>query len=293
MEVVITVHGIETLALWNDKIRPVLSGIDDFIHQPHTYGDCRWWQKRGKYRLWRVFFDRTRSAAESDFLRAYDQVIREYGVVPSIIAHSFGTYIVASVLDRHNFVRYDAVVLCGSIVDRDFAWDPTRVRRVLNDVAGKDAIVGLLARACVRRWIPGSGASGREGFRTSPDSHIRNAAFPTYSHSTHFITSRHCRDYWVPFILDTEKFKALCQACHDAPHDAGLHEEFDRLHGPLIHKYVTLFFRDLPPARQRDAARTIRRFVIDRGRHGRDRPHRVVLKYADAVHAETSNANEV
>jgi pimeloyl-ACP methyl ester carboxylesterase len=288
MKVVITVHGIETLALWNDEIRPSLSGIEDFIHVPHTYGGGHDWSDRGKFRAWRLLFEFTRNRAVSAFLKRYEATVLEYGVRPSIIAHSFGTYVIAQALEKYPFVNYDAVILCGSIVSPDYLWDPRRVTRVRNEIAPLDRPVGLLAYSGIRRRIPGSGPSGVSGFTQGPG-FVRQEEFARYSHSTHFVSRLHCDKYWVPFILNTEAFRDLCEQCcqaDDSPIRTGAEREFDREYGPLIGRYVEQFCQSGTATRRLEIAALVRRLVIDRGRRGREAAECLIRRYTAAIAAE-------
>jgi pimeloyl-ACP methyl ester carboxylesterase len=281
MPVVITIHGVETLALWFNKIQPALSGIDGLIHCPHTYGDDRLWRRHRKFRVWRAFFDRTRHQAERDFVRLYEAVVSEYREAPSIIAHSFGTYVVAQAFHKYQ-LEYDAVVLCGSIVDRDFQWDPSRVRRVRNDISGNDRVVRLFRSQWLCRRIPGTGSSGLDGFR-NPPRHVEEWRFPQYAHSDALMTKLHCSKRWVPFILGTEEFMKACQDCFTDP--LKLHR-FDAAYGSVIHREVELLFRNEPLSVRNAARRYVRRLVIDIGRQGRNHAEPLVRKCAYLVRAD-------
>jgi hypothetical protein len=61
---------------------------------------------------------------------------------PRIIAHSFGTYLVARALELNPELKFDRVIFCGSIVRRDYPWSRIiaagQVGRVLNDYGDRD-----------------------------------------------------------------------------------------------------------------------------------------------------------
>ena len=52
-----------------------------------------------------------------DMLRPDDPLKR-----PSVIAHSFGTFIVANCLYRHEEIKIDKLILLGSVLPIDFEW---------------------------------------------------------------------------------------------------------------------------------------------------------------------------
>lgn len=61
---------------------------------------------------------------------------------PSIVAHSFGTYIFGNALMRYPFLRFNKVLLCGSILPADFPWDVLvdrgQVQAVRNEHGARD-----------------------------------------------------------------------------------------------------------------------------------------------------------
>jgi pimeloyl-ACP methyl ester carboxylesterase len=94
----------------------------------------------------------------------------------SIIAHSFGTWLALEALEAENGgLRYDRVVLTGSIVRRAFPWESVIRRRhwvqaVRNERADGDWVVRL-AGAFSRLAgpiAPEAGASGVAGFLEAP-----------------------------------------------------------------------------------------------------------------------------
>lgn len=113
-----------------------------------------------------------------------------------VIAHSFGSYIVNRILKEASDIRFERVVLCGSIVPRNFRWDIYGAgldsERVVNDVGTND-MWPVVATACSF----GYGASGRLGFQTA---RVTDRYFP-YEHSD-FFNSDHIKNFWLPFISD-------------------------------------------------------------------------------------------
>jgi pimeloyl-ACP methyl ester carboxylesterase len=162
--VVMTVHGIRTRGEWQKNIGPELVG-EGFVPVPLDYdyftsvAMCLPWRRKSKL----------------DWLReAYDAVRLKSGVErPSVICHSFGTWLVGELLRRYDDVRFDAIVLAGSILPADYDWlsaiEDSRVLAVRNEMATRDVWPG------VARWIPpmyGGGAfgdSGASGFTQEHD----------------------------------------------------------------------------------------------------------------------------
>lgn len=78
------------------------------------------------------------------------QVRRQYTGPISVIAHSFGTYIIGRYLMEAKDImeKFDAVILCGSILNKNYDWlpllDEAVVGRVLNTISTKDEWVKFL-----------------------------------------------------------------------------------------------------------------------------------------------------
>jgi len=114
----------------------------------------------------------------------------------SVIAHSFGTYIVSKILERHTDIDFHRIIFCGSIVPTTFRWDHYKSRfekPVLND-CGMFDIWPVFAKFAT--W--GYGPSGRFGFGSG---RVRDR-FHRFKHSD-FFTERNSHffsDYWKPFL---------------------------------------------------------------------------------------------
>ena len=84
------------------------------------------------------------------FLALYDRVRARHGP-PSVIAHSFGTYLVTRALSDFEGARLPALILFGSIVSETFDWGTIVARgqvtpaRMRNEVGAHAAIVRLAA----------------------------------------------------------------------------------------------------------------------------------------------------
>jgi hypothetical protein len=184
---VISLHGIRTRGAWQKTVNSDLQR-NGFRHELFDYGHFGVLQlvlpwRRARKIVW--------------FRDEYERRIRETGLVPSVIAHSFGTYIVAKAMEKYEEVRFDRVIFCGSIVRRDYAWDSIvrrgQVRAVLNEYGGKDFWVKLAG------WFVGDvGRSGALGFECSvPTVYQRRRLL--FRHSDYFYPLNY-RENWIPFL---------------------------------------------------------------------------------------------
>jgi hypothetical protein len=144
----------------------------------------------------------TREAKLDWLRRQYDAEMHDRRLVlasgrpPSVVAHSFGTYILGYTLLRFDFIRFDKVILCGSILPPDFPWDLLiergQVQAVRNEFGVRDPWVRRV------RWIVrGTGPSGAVGF-TCKHPRLEQEEFD-FDHGDYFGLD-HMEDRWVPFL---------------------------------------------------------------------------------------------
>jgi hypothetical protein len=185
---VISLHGIRTHGVWQKTITPLLSKKGWTVH-PLDYG------RFGLHKFCRA---KARNAKidwfRDEYTRIYDGTDPNR---PSIIAHSFGTYIVAAALEKYEAIRFNKIIFCGSIVDPNYPWltilNNDQAKQVRNDYGRLDLWSKLADLA-----VSDAGPSGAEGFKTK-DPRIINKEFKKYKHSDYF-NELHFRSYWIPFI---------------------------------------------------------------------------------------------
>ncbi len=170
-KIVVTIHGIRTTGGWQKEITPALA----------SHGLIPYHINYGYFFTTRFFFKPFRERQIEAIRRELINLRKDTGVNRiSIIAHSFGTFIAMEALRRDNGeLKYDRVVLTGSILPRNFDWRTLFERElataVFNVRATSDWVVSLaaflsgsgggrLARAA--HWLTGlnAGDSGRRKF---------------------------------------------------------------------------------------------------------------------------------
>lgn len=184
---IILVHGIRTQAEWQQRIAKALEVDPELEVMPTSYG----------------FFDVFRFLLPLLWLRKgpinrIKQYIRIVLGDPttqrlSIIAHSFGSYIISKILEEEPDIRLHGLILCGSVIPDEFQWGHYQHRiglKVINDCGDHD-IWPILARSCT--W--GYGSSGRLGFgHPQVTDRFHNAA-----HSDLF-SQEFAQEYWLPYL---------------------------------------------------------------------------------------------
>ena len=194
--VLATIHGVRSKANWNAEIAPIASS-QNWVFAPFVYEDE---DAVG------LLTDRKKSKAIIEAFRdwVYDLGCR-YPYNISIIAHSFGTYILASYIsgfDKFLPIRLNAVVLTGSIINPEFNWEShkgVRVAQVLNEVAPNDQWVKHIPKL---KWItanPLYGNSGVVGFSKECEILVQesNDIFDHNNVIKRDVIERH----WMPFLM--------------------------------------------------------------------------------------------
>ena len=190
---VVALHGIRTQAAWQRAFSEVAgrSGLAAHVD--------RW--NFGYFSVFRFLMPWARLAKVRWFRTTYQQEFREAGTAaaterPSIVAHSFGTYILGNALLRYPYLRFDKVLLCGSILPRSFPWDQIvergQVQALRNEYGSHDVWTRAVA------WVvPGTGPSGLLGF-TAQHARIEQERF-NFEHSEYFERG-HMDNRWLPFL---------------------------------------------------------------------------------------------
>lgn len=194
IRVICPLHGIRTRAVWQ-------KGLSDLAG---SYGwVCRldrW--SYGRFSLLAFVTPWSREAKLGWLRRQYDaethdrRLLIEKGQAPSVVAHSFGTYILGYTLLRFNFIRFNKVILCGSILPRNFPWDKLiargQVQAVRNEFGVRDPWVKW-----VRWFVRGTGPSGASGFACTHE-RLEQEEFD-FNHGDYFGID-HMEDRWISFL---------------------------------------------------------------------------------------------
>ncbi|MGH9821999.1 MAG: tetratricopeptide repeat protein, partial [Blastocatellia bacterium] len=189
--VVISIHGIRTQGAWQKELTTVLNEAG-FIHEPLNYGFLE---------AIKILFRSRRTRQVKWFVQEYTRIREEYGNRRlSVIAHSFGTYLVAEAMEHYPEIRFERVILVGSIIPIDYSWrvrlDARQVISVLNECARQDIVVKLA------EWvISNAGPSGSRGFEDNAGGLVTERKHPRFGHSDYFYRLNYTNN-WIPFLSD-------------------------------------------------------------------------------------------
>jgi pimeloyl-ACP methyl ester carboxylesterase len=190
---VTSLHGMNSVGVWQKHLQGAMADAG-FRYLSMDYG----W--RGPSVLFPGFRDTQARRFVDDFHR--EQMERAAGG-HSVIAHSFGSLILARALMLHPDLKLHRIVLFGSIVRRRFPWQTYckdgQVHEVLNERCPADWPVKFA-------WIiPSGGRSGSKGFKALCP-HVREKVHPHTGHSG-LQTQLHYEQTWEPFLRSG--FKAV------------------------------------------------------------------------------------
>lgn len=194
--IVISLHGIRTTGRWQKELNDVLTQ-SGYRHIPLDFGffdtmSLLWPSSRARKVEW--------------FHRVYSEKFASLSARPSLIAHSFGTYIVTMAMLKYEDIRFDRVILCGSLARRDYPWgqlilERKQVARVLNEGGGHDVWVRL-----AEFLIEDVGTSGVHGFVDDVKGRVTNVLHDKHRHSDYFYAQNY-EQRWLPFLSGAQPKK--------------------------------------------------------------------------------------
>lgn len=190
---VFLIHGIRTFAeLGDNMVRDFKKKGIKLVIAKYGYFDTISFLFPGKF-LKRRAIDRVES-----LIRGEKE--SNPGVTISVIAHSFGSYIISEALKRSVDIKLNKLILCGSIVDEGFDWNlvankieysNSDGRKIVNDCAVRD-VWPILAKTIT--W-GGYGSSGRVGFGHN----LVEDRFHDGGHG-HFFRHDFHKIFWIPYL---------------------------------------------------------------------------------------------
>lgn len=195
-QVILLIHGIRTQADWQPMLTQVLEekGRIKVISIKYGYFDV--------FHFWFPF---ARQSPVTRVEKEFRSARKKYPHAKiSVIAHSFGTYVIGKLLKEEFDFELERLILCGSILPCSYPWEDVMHKfiggndeNILNIVneCGKRDIWPVLAKTT--SW--GYGDSGTHGFGQGE---VRDR-YHNIQHSDYF-TEYFATTYWKPFIKNGE-----------------------------------------------------------------------------------------
>ncbi|WP_285813081.1 hypothetical protein [Bradyrhizobium sp. 62B] len=189
---VILVHGMRDIARWKSEVAVPLRKAG-FAVEPTNYGRMNLIE----FLLPISYF---RQKAIDDVWIQIQHALRLHpGKRVSIIAHSFGTYIVASLLRRQFNLQLCRVIFCGSVVQSKFPFEQIDDRyegSIVNEVGTADPWPALAESVTT-----GYGSAGTYGFERPG---VRDRYYNGAGHG-YFLNAKFCEDRWVKVLERKDK----------------------------------------------------------------------------------------
>jgi pimeloyl-ACP methyl ester carboxylesterase len=186
-EVILLIHGIRDQGEWQFIVRNVLQQIPqtEVIPVQFEYFDpllfwCPFWTRNNP-------IDRVLGE-----LRGAQEIYR--GATISVIAHSFGTYVITEILKNDPTITLKRLILCGSVIPRAFKWSRYSKQvncKIINDIGIWD-VWPVVAQST--SW--GYGASGTFGFGSA---YVKDR-YHGFGHSG-FLKTEFASKYWLPWFI--------------------------------------------------------------------------------------------
>jgi hypothetical protein len=210
--ILVSIHGLLSKALWNSELSHI-SSSNKWIFAPFIYD--------GQPDL---LINNTKRLEIIDLFRdwVYD-IYTRYEKPISIIAHSFGTYIIAKYIIGFDIlpISLNSIILTGSILDNKFDWNEhkgLKVLKVLNEIAPNDQWVKWMPKDFFKKLLMVDslfGQSGVNGFQIKSDI-LSQPSNDIFTHNN-VIKRDVIEQRWMPYlnanilIHEHEKQKALIE----------------------------------------------------------------------------------
>lgn len=171
--ILVSVHGLYSKGEWNVDIAPIASS-QGWIFAPYVYTGNN---------LGLLFLPWKRKKTIEHFRKwIYDICERYKELTPnlSIVAHSYGTYIVGKYLegfDTNLPIDLNAIILKGSVLNRNYDWDKhfaaANIGSVLNIHSPNDSLIKFMPNTEFKKLIGVDPLFGSAGYRGFDSSHPR------------------------------------------------------------------------------------------------------------------------
>ncbi len=202
--VVFTLHGIRTYGKWQERFAEICRNDQNLSSlEPINY-------KHTSISTLNFLFPQRRQKIVEEFLQHFENHLRNNRSQRIIcIAHSFGTYILMNALkqvkDQFLLQELDLIILCGSVLDRNYDFDYLSFNRtftLINECAVNDYPLAINEAV-----VPEVGLGGVMGFDGFSGQRKFNR-FHSGGHSS-FFADEFMEKNWLPLLTDTKKIPLI------------------------------------------------------------------------------------
>lgn len=184
--IVLLIHGIRSQGDWQGRVKYKLEASGAVEVRPVRYGYFKIFEFLSPFL--------TRSRPMNRVKKQFEIIKEKYpDAEVSVIAQSFGSYIIGNLLKKDADIKIKRLILFGSVLPREYEWADVskQVGEIVNE-CGKQDIWPVLAKAT--SW--GYGASGTHGF-----GHVLvKDRFHKARHGDYIEEEGFVEGYWQKFI---------------------------------------------------------------------------------------------
>lgn len=188
-QIVVLIHGMNSDGEWFQIIREELRKIPGLKVEPISFS---------KFDFIRFLLPFFRQGPISIVRNQLNRIIlentaRNKNMRISLICHSFGTYVALSILNETSMMKFDTVILCGSVVDRNFDFEKSLEKvtgPIINYAGWRDALPIIAKISSI-----GYDSSGTFGF-------FKTGVIDKFFDAKHsdFLTRDFARTHWIPLF---------------------------------------------------------------------------------------------
>ncbi|MCC5788386.1 MAG: hypothetical protein JJT75_02035 [Opitutales bacterium] len=173
-KILVSLHGIRTRGEWQKELCPLVSE-KGWKYYPLDYG----YFSVGKLAIY-LTHERKISWFRDKINKISDENPNAY---PSIIVHSFGSLILAKALKRYPDLKFDKVILTGSIIPVDYPWENIFNRAQVSCVKNLVGKADFWSKLALLLPWTGAGNSGALGFNETAKLHsLENVIYEEFNH---------------------------------------------------------------------------------------------------------------
>jgi len=192
---IITVHGIRRTNRWYEHLPTIKETQEHNIEI--LYFDYDYFSFRKFLRK------KHRELIITKFCDFYNKNITDTANPPSVIAHSFGTYIVYQAMKKYDVIKFNKIIFCGSILSENIDFRPLIRRKQFFALKNDHGTLEWYLKFTKRIIDKDCGQAGKIGFLDIPiDKQQMILNSENYkSHSEYFLPL-HMQINWMTFLTN-------------------------------------------------------------------------------------------
>lgn len=194
---IVAVHGIQRVNKWYETLQAMEKVKTEKITiLPYDYGYFSGFKFTKKSKRQKIV---------EGFAKFYSDNFKSNEALPSAIAHSFGTAVIFHAMDQYDVIRFDTIILCGSILNANIDlrkyFNTGQIKHIVNDCGAREWFVKYT-------WLlsKGYGELGKIGFQDIPPQFkesIQNR-LADKSHSDYFLPLN-MEVNWIDYLIKQSK----------------------------------------------------------------------------------------